>query len=625
MSFPAPQPKSVNPLDELVRRFSALGHEVRRASECADVRLRGSAPERRQSVENLHAYLALRSHDLRPLQQALGRLGLASLAYSEPHVLATLDAVQNNLLMLAGLEPDPGAQPARIAGFEAGPELLRQNTDRLFGPAPERRRSRIMITLPDAAAEDPLLMRSLLKGGMDCARINCAYGDQVAWSRVIAQLREAEHDTGCRCRMFMDLRGPKLRTGRMVSEPAVLKIRPRRARDGKVLRPARIWLTDSPLPQPEQLVADASLVLEGCWLREALEGDRIGLRDARDSNRNWRVVEVTPSGCWAESRKTTYLVNGTVLRLHHGNSHDAAQTVLGSLAAVEARFAVRPGDVLYLVLGAEPGQPSVHDLEGRQLRPANVPLDVPEVFRDARAGQAIRFDDGRISGVIEQAEAGRLQGRIEHTRRPLEMLSSDKGINLPETELDLPALGAEDRRDLDFVTRHADIIGLSFTNSATDVRFLQQQLQELGREDTPVILKVETQCSCANLPDILLEAMSLPNFGVMIARGDLAAECGFERLAELQDDILRVCEAAHVPVIVATGVLEGLARRGHPVRAEITDAAAAQRAECVMLGKGAHITQSLAMLDRLLCRMQDREHKQQRLLDTLRLTAWPGN
>jgi pyruvate kinase len=111
----------------------------------------------------------------------------------------------------------------------------------------------------------------------------------------------------------------------------------------------------------------------------------------------------------------------------------------------------------------------------------------------------------------------------------------------------------------------------------------------------------------------------------MVARGDLAAECGFERLAELQDDILRVCEAAHVPAIVATGVLEGLARRGHPVRAEITDAAAAQRAECVMLGKGVHITRALATLDGLLCRMQHREHKQQRLLGELRLGPSRGN
>jgi len=619
MSSPAPRSANSNPFDERFDQFSTLCHEVRRASECADVRLCDSAPERRHSLENLHAYLALRSHDLRPLQQALDRFGLASLDHAEPHVLATLDAVLNNLVLLAGLQPDPAAQPPRAAAFEQGPELLRQNTDRLFGPAPEQRRTRIMITLPDAAAEDPLLMRSLLKGGMDCARINCAYGDQADWSRVIENLREAERDTGYRCRLFMDLRGPKLRTGRMVSEPAVLKIRPLRARDGKVLRPARIWLTDSTLAQPEQPVADATLVLEGSWLGQLLAGDRIGLRDARGSSRKWRITEVTPAGCWAESRKTTYLTNGIFLRLRRGSSDHTPGTLLNSLAPVEARVAVRPGDLLYLVRGAAPGQPSVHDLEGHLLRPASIPLDVPEVFRDARAGEVIRFDDGRISGEIEQAGEERLQVRIRHTRRPLEMLSSYKGINLPETDLNLPALGDEDLHDLEFVARNANIIGLSFTNRAADVRSLHQRLEALGRTEVGVIFKLETRRGCANLAGILVEAMALPNFGVMIARGDLAAECGFEGLAEVQEDILRVCASAHVPVTWATGVLEGLARRGHPARAEITDAAAAQRAECVLLGKGAHVNRALRMLDHILTRSEARECKQQTLLDRLRL------
>jgi len=621
MGLPAPQPTAASPADELVLQFSTLCQEVRRASKCADVQLCDSASERRHSLENLNAYLALRSHDLRPLQQGLARLGLTSLEHAEPHVLPTLDAVLNNLLMLNGLPPDPEIEPPHPAAFELGPDLLRGNTDRLFGLKPGRRRTRIMITLPDEAAEDPQLMQSLLKGGMDCARINCAYGDQATWSRMIARIREAEDVTGCRCQVFMDLRGPKLRTGRIETEPAVLKIRPLRARNGSVLRPARIWLTDEPDTQPEKLVADACLVLEGSWLRRVACGDRITLRDARGSNRKWRITDVTPAGCWAESRKTTYVVNGTFLRLRHGNSQSAPQTMLNSLAPVESRVEVREGDVLHLVRGATPGRPSVHDLEGNLLRPASIPLDVPEVFRDARAGEIVRFDDGRIGGVIEQTGEDRLQIRIRHTRRLVERLSSDKGINLPDTALELPALGEEDLRDLDFVARNADIIGLSFTNRAADVRCLHQQLEALGRAEVGIIFKLETRRGCTNLPGILLEAMALPIFGVMIARGDLAAECGFESLAQVQQDILRVCESAHVPVTWATGVLEGLARRGHPVRAEITDAAEAQRAECVMLGKGAHITRALRTLDHLLVQGQDRKCKQQSLLGELRLGA----
>jgi len=79
----------------------------------------------------------------------------------------------------------------------------------------------------------------------------------------------------------------------------------------------------------------------------------------------------------------------------------------------------------------------------------------------------------------------------------------------------------------------------------------------------------------------------------MIARGDLLVEIGYERLAEVQEEILWLCEAAHVPVIWATQVLEGLAQKGLPSRAEITDAAMGVRAECVMLNKGPHIIEAV--------------------------------
>ena len=84
----------------------------------------------------------------------------------------------------------------------------------------------------------------------------------------------------------------------------------------------------------------------------------------------------------------------------------------------------------------------------------------------------------------------------------------------------------------------------------------------------------------------------------MIARGDLAVEVGFERLSEVVRQILALCEAAHVPAIWATQVLETLAKTGAPSRAEVTDAAAAQRAECVMLNKGPYILDAIRALGR---------------------------
>ena len=120
---------------------------------------------------------------------------------------------------------------------------------------------------------------------------------------------------------------------------------------------------------------------------------------------------------------------------------------------------------------------------------------------------------------------------------------------------------------------------------------------------------------------MLLAAMKAPRCGVMIARGDLAVECGFERLAEVQEEILWICEAAHVPVIWATQVLETLAKEGMPSRAEITDAAMAQRAECVMLNKGPHVVEAVQVLDDILRRMQGHQAKKRSMLRELQLVS----
>ena len=113
--------------------------------------------------------------------------------------------------------------------------------------------------------------------------------------------------------------------------------------------------------------------------------------------------------------------------------------------------------------------------------------------------------------------------------------------------------------------------------------------------------------------------------GVMIARGDLAVEVGWERLAELQEEILWLCEAAQLPVIWATQVLEGAAKKGRPTRAEITDAAMSQRADCVMLNKGPHILGAIKMLDNILRRMQGHQYKKTARLRKLSVTEFGRN
>jgi pyruvate kinase len=154
-----------------------------------------------------------------------------------------------------------------------------------------------------------------------------------------------------------------------------------------------------------------------------------------------------------------------------------------------------------------------------------------------------------------------------------------------------------------------------------DVYELQSRLHELNGDHLGIVLKIETRQAFERLPNLILAAMRHHSVGVMIARGDLAVECGYERMAEVQEEILWVCEAAHMPVIWATQVLESLAKKGQPSRAEITDAAMGERAECVMLNKGPHIVEAVVALDNILHRMQEHQAKKTARLRRLHLSA----
>ncbi len=124
-----------------------------------------------------------------------------------------------------------------------------------------------------------------------------------------------------------------------------------------------------------------------------------------------------------------------------------------------------------------------------------------------------------------------------------------------------------------------------------------------------MVLKIETRLGVDNLPQLIVAAAATRPVAVMIARGDLAVELGFARLSEIQEEILWLCDAAHVPVVWATQVIDGFVADGRPTRAETTDAAMSQRAECVMLNKGPFLVEGIAFLKDILRRMDRHQAK----------------
>ncbi|WP_053004823.1 pyruvate kinase [Kocuria sp. SM24M-10] len=595
---------------ELLDRLLALVEVVAAARRAAVPELERVTPRHRRSALNLVDYVAVRSQDVRDLQRDLSRLGVSSLGRMEAGVMTHLTAVVETLQVLAArtdevfAAPDPGV-PLEEPELP-GAEVLRRNTDALLGPGREDRPTRIMVTLPAEAAGDRRLVESMVRAGMDVARINCAHDGPEQWEAMIGHVRAAERATGHEVRVAMDLAGPKLRTGPVEPGPQVEKIKPVRDSRGRVTAPARLWLGD-PDPGVDD-DAPAVPVADPAWIAARVPGERLRLKDARGSGRTLRVLEATGPGVLVECSKTVYFATGLAVE-----AEDGTEGVLGELPAVEQHLRVRTGDVLVLTRDMAPAPV-------RAQGPHRIGCSLPEAFTDAREGQPVWLDDGKIRCRITAVSPEEIELAVLQAAPGGAKLRARKGINLPETDLRISALTDEDRAHLPFVAEHADAVNMSFVRSRQDVTDLLEELEAVGRRELDITLKIETVGGFQALPLMLLEAMRWQDVGVMIARGDLAVEAGFERLAEVQEEILWLCEAGHVPVVWATQVLESLAKKGLPSRAEVTDAAMGQRAECVMLNKGPFVVDAIEALDDILVRMEGHAHKKSDMLR--RLNAW---
>ncbi|HTT34111.1 MAG TPA: pyruvate kinase [Methylomirabilota bacterium] len=581
----------------------------------------------RRSARNLAHYLALRRRDVRKLQAELAVLGLSSLGRTESHVLNAVQTVHRVLSVLLGSDsrlPSP-AEPAVEIG--EGAQLLEANTDALLGPPPPGRKVRIMVTMDTDAATDYDLVRDLVRNGMDCMRINCAHDNPEVWLGIICNLQRAREETGRNCRILMDVAGPKLRTGPIEPGPAVIKCRPQRDIYGRVVVPSRLWLTPEDAPEPAPGPTTACLPLPAGFLKSLRVGDKLRLRDARKAQRNLRITHVRNRSCWAEARQTIYFVpdleftrfthakSGKKLALQRGTAR------LGKLPPLPQILLLKEGDTLVLTRSGEIGRPAVYDKSGQLLAPAQIGVSLPQILEHAKPSEPVWFDDGKIGGIIRAVNGDSVSVEITQARPEGEKLAAEKGINLPETRIDIPPLTAEDFEALKFIVQHADLVGYSFVRTDSDVRQLLDHLTSLGGQHLGLILKIETRKAFDSLPKLILAAMRARSFGLMIARGDLAVECGYQRLAEVQEEILWFCEAAHVPVIWATQVLETLAKKGMPSRSEITDAAMGERAECVMLNKGPYAVATVRVLADILKRMQAHQEKKRSMLRQLRLAS----
>ncbi|SFK61457.1 pyruvate kinase [Nitrosomonas aestuarii] len=571
-----------------------------------------------KSIVNLTQYLALREKDLRPLQEKLAEAGLSSLGRAEPHVYANLKNVLNILSQVLEISVNIKTSLCYPA-FKEGFDILSSNTHKVLGDSQHKRTTRVMVTLSVEATEDSKIIRDLIREGMDIARINCAHDDILIWQKMIENIRKAIADEKSPCRILMDLAGHKIRTGRLLNDPQSLNIKLKK-------NTARFKIV--PDEQGKSAFVNQSknefiFPVPKAVYSNLREGDRLSMKDARGRQR-YITVSIIPeneqvTGC---CDKTIHLISGLAVtwqQYTHTGFNDRHTFRFVNFNLTTDAIRLQAGDRLFLHKQQTPGF-FVKNPTGDKLTTAvHISCSVPGVIDALDLGARVWINDGKISAYVNEKTAEYVVLHITKTGAKGAKLKSDMGINFPGTKLDLPALTAKDKTDLDFICQNADMIGFSFIETADDMHELIAELQHRNASSKPIILKIETARAVQNLPDILLNSLLTHPIGVMIARGDLAVELGNVRMAEMQEEILWLCEAAHVPVIWATQVLESVAKYGIRSRPEFTDAAMSVRAECVMLNKGPYILDAVRSLNAVLKCMQQHQHKK---ISRLRALHW---
>lgn len=226
------------------------------------------------------------------------------------------------------------------------------------------------------------------------------------------------------------------------------------------------------------------------------------------------------------------------------------------------------------------------------------------LINDTRIGERILIDDGKIALQITGSEgADKLIAKVISGG----LLTSRKGVNFPETQLNVPALTENDKENIKLaIELEIDWLALSFVRSPNDIEEIRVLIQQSGNMNQPgIIAKIEKPEAVDNFDEILKVSDA-----IMIARGDLGVEVPFERLPVIQKEIVRKCISAAKPVIVATQMLEGMMASLQPTRAEVNDIANSvlDGADTLMLSgetaTGLHPIESVETMQRVINRIE---------------------
>ncbi len=551
------------------------------------------------SALNLNHYYHMRQLDLSFLQLKLKKLGLSRLARSESHVMHSLLLAYK---IVCALLPEPeDLQPNKQITISKADKKLAKNTKLLLGRKPQHKRLRIMVTIPSEAANDYNLVDELVAEGMNCARINCAHDAPKDWIKMIGHIRKAAEKQKKSVLISMDLGGPKIRTAAFPAAETIHLLEPIKDDHGIMTQPLELFLVKNRTHIRNEHHALISDVL----FNNLKIADTLELKDIPGNKRTLTVVTIEKEFITTCCTESVYLIKG--LELKHTSDKTLKSKIL-EVKQIPSYQLLKKDDFLEII--------DEHlSYEGHKKQ---IMCSFPELIQYVKKGERIYFDDGKIEGVVHKVEAHKINIKITNCKPEGSKLREDKGINVPDSDLNISGLTEKDREDFKTVAKYADVVNFSFVNTPKDLDDLFGLMDEHKAQHLGVILKIETKAAYNNLKELLLKTMTRDNaFGVMIARGDLAIEVGWPNIGQVQTEILRMCTAAHTPIIWATQVLETMAKKGIPSRSEMTDIQNALKAECIMLNKGPFMPEVLKILKTVLEQAEAFQHKNEAMLPSL--------
>jgi len=558
------------------------------------------------SFMNMQDFLSLKKFDLNMLQQALVNIGFSSLERSHFYLLYTIEKQLETLALLLG-------KPSAIISDEPTPEEVY---------TPMKRRSRflksnnnlensVMITLPSQAAEKPDFIYDLAARSIDIVRINTAHDTLAQWKNMAATVQEINQSTRQinPLKIYVDLAGPKIRTGKIKLVTAPVKIR----------HDIHCMLLLTTKKQEDIALSSEMchhLIVEDHWFRKRHKGEKILLTHPELKNRKLIIKKIDKKGLWLTFEKKLIIDEKSRFEVQDNKKK---QSAIIDLPKIEQSIRLFVGNLLWL----RSDDSAIGQIcEDESMAKAEIACSYSDVFNFIDIDTPFFIDDGKIGlRVVEKTNEGVLC-RVEHAKPNGVLLKGEKGINFPETNLEIAAMTPRDKENLIGIMEFADIIGISFAQQASDIAAVKEILKENNKEQVGLVAKIETKKGVRQLPFILMELFSWQHSGVMLARGDLAIEVGFENLPRVQEEILELCEAAHTPVIYATQILENMMKKNLPSRAEVIDASMAQRADCIMLNKGLFTMETIDILEKILNSVRPMFFKSRHLLPITK--EWDG-